>query len=72
MIWAREMDAADNLELIRFYQGRQVWLVQPDKQPPEVSAYPMPERGAIASIGTQLPIASMKKQIRQEIPQWAR
>jgi hypothetical protein len=26
VIWAREMDAADNLELIRYYQGRHVWL----------------------------------------------
>src|SRR5664279_4777377 len=67
VIWAREMDTADNLELIRFYQDRHVWLVQPDTQPPQVSPYPMPEQGAIASTGTQLPIASAKKQISQEI-----
>jgi hypothetical protein len=67
VIWAREMDAADNLELIRFYQGRHVWLVQPDAQPPEVSAYPMPEQVAAVSTGTELPISSMKKQISQEI-----
>jgi hypothetical protein len=42
VIWAREMDAADNLELIRYYQDRHVWLVQPDAQP-QVSPYPMPE-----------------------------
>src|ERR1035441_662596 len=66
VIWAREMDAADNLELIHYYQGRHVWLVQPDTQPPEVSPYPMPEQGAVASTGTELPIASMKKQITQE------
>jgi hypothetical protein len=67
VIWAREMDAADNLELIRFYKSRHVWLVQPDAQPPEVSPYPMAEQGTMASTGTQLPIASMKKQISQEI-----
>jgi hypothetical protein len=67
VIWAREMDTADNLELTRYYQDRHVWLVQPDTQPPEVSLYPMPEQGAVASTGTQLPIASMKKQITQEV-----
>jgi hypothetical protein len=30
IIWAREMDAATNQELIRHYPGRRVWLVQPD------------------------------------------
>ena len=70
VIWAREMDTADNLELIQYYQGRHVWLVQPDTQPPQVSPYPMPEQGAIASTETQLPIASMRKQISQEIHRW--
>ena len=70
VIWAREMGTADNLELIHYYRDRQVWLVQPDTQPPEVSAYPMPKQGAIASTETQLPIASMRKQISQEIHRW--
>jgi hypothetical protein len=50
VIWAREMDAADNLELIRYYRGRQVWLVQPDMQPAEVSPYPIPESEARVQI----------------------
>lgn len=61
VIWAREMDAADNLELIQYYQGRHVWLVQPDMQPPEVSPYPMPEQVATASTGPQLPSSSINK-----------
>jgi hypothetical protein len=40
VIWAREMDDANNLELIRYYKDRHVWLVQPDLQPAEVSPYP--------------------------------
>ncbi len=40
VIWAREMDAGENLKLIRYYSGRQVWLVEPDARPPEVSPYP--------------------------------
>lgn len=49
VIWAREMDAANNLELIRYYPGRHVWLVQPDRQPAEVTPYPVPEKDAVAS-----------------------
>jgi len=40
VVWAREMDAADNLELIRYYQNRQVWLVEPDAIPARISPYP--------------------------------
>jgi hypothetical protein len=40
VIWAREMQAAKNLELIQYYRDRKVWLVQPDKRPAEVSPYP--------------------------------
>jgi hypothetical protein len=39
VIWAREMDSANDLELIRYYKDRNVWLVQPDKQPAEISPY---------------------------------
>jgi hypothetical protein len=39
VIWAREMDPANDLELIHYYKDRKVWLVQPDKQPAEISPY---------------------------------
>jgi hypothetical protein len=42
VVWAREMDEAENLELIRYYQGRTVWLVEPDTKPANVSPYPTP------------------------------
>jgi hypothetical protein len=42
VIWARDMDAGHNLELIHHYPERNVWLVQPDEQPATVSPYPMP------------------------------
>jgi hypothetical protein len=32
VIWARDMDAAKDLELIDHYKDRKVWLVQPDTQ----------------------------------------
>jgi hypothetical protein len=46
VVWARDADAADNLELIRYYQNREVWLVEPDLTPARVSPYAMPERAA--------------------------
>jgi hypothetical protein len=40
VIWARDMGREQNAELIRYFQGRQIWLVEPDLTPPRVSAYP--------------------------------
>jgi hypothetical protein len=40
VIWAWEMDDADNQKLIRHYNDRTVWLVQPDETPAKVSPYP--------------------------------
>jgi len=39
VVWARELHAASNLELLRYFQDRQVWLVEPDCDPPRVSPY---------------------------------
>jgi uncharacterized membrane protein (UPF0136 family) len=47
VIWAREMDAANDLELIHYYKDRNVWLVQPDKSPPEISPYPESKSGPV-------------------------
>lgn len=46
VVWARDAGAADNLELIRYYGNRKVWLVEPDVIPARVSPYPMPEMAA--------------------------
>lgn len=40
VIWAREMNPDADQELIHYYSGRQVWLVEPDTRPPKVSSYP--------------------------------
>jgi hypothetical protein len=49
VIWAREMDPADNLELIHYYKDRKVWLVQPDSLPPTISPYALPAQPTAAS-----------------------
>jgi hypothetical protein len=48
VIWARGMDNANDLELIRYYKDRKVWLAQPDKAPAEVSPYLMSEPQGVA------------------------
>jgi hypothetical protein len=42
VIWAREMDPANNVELIRYYKDRKVWLVEPDSEPAAISPYELP------------------------------
>ena len=39
VVWAREMDAADNQELIKYYRNRTIWLVEPDAKPVRVTPY---------------------------------
>ena len=46
VVWARDAGARDNLELIRYYPNRKVWLVEPDKIPAQVSPYPLPGNAA--------------------------
>jgi hypothetical protein len=41
IIWAQDMDAANNAELMRHYKDRDVWLVQPDVQQGRLAPYPM-------------------------------
>jgi hypothetical protein len=43
VIWAREMAPEENLELIRYYPGRTVWLVEADEDPVRVTPYSIPD-----------------------------
>jgi len=40
VVWARDMGAEKNRELIRYFKDRKVWLVQPDVVPPKLVPYP--------------------------------
>jgi hypothetical protein len=40
VIWAREMDPAETGKLLSHFRDRTAWLIEPDANPPKVSAYP--------------------------------
>jgi hypothetical protein len=54
------MDTANDLELIRYYKDRTVWLVQPDRKPALVSAYSLPGQ---KTPGTMLERPTMVSQV---------
>ena len=39
VVWARDMGNRQNRELLEYFKGRQVWLVEPDQNPPQLSPY---------------------------------
>jgi len=41
VVWARDMSASENRELLDYYRDRKVWLVEPEQNPPKVSPYPV-------------------------------
>ena len=53
VVWARDMGATQNEELIQYYKDRCVWLMEPDEIPPRLSAYrnkPAAVEGGITAI----------------------
>jgi hypothetical protein len=43
VVWAREMDVQNNLELVSYFKDRTVWLVEPDEVPVRVTRYQKPD-----------------------------
>ena len=39
VVWARELDPASNEKLMRYFDSRQVWLVEPDLPVPHIRPY---------------------------------
>jgi hypothetical protein len=51
VVWAREMDARSNAELLQYFKDRTAWLVEPDRDPPSLSPYPEPSPKATVVTG---------------------
>ena len=41
VVWAWDMSAQENRELLQYFKNRYVWLVEPDESPPKLSPYPL-------------------------------
>jgi hypothetical protein len=39
VVWANDLGPQQNQELIEYFKNRKVWLVEPDKTPPQLSPY---------------------------------
>jgi hypothetical protein len=51
VVWARDMGAARNRELVRYFRDRRVWLVNADDVPPRLRAYPVaPDRASRSAV----------------------
>jgi hypothetical protein len=47
VVWAWDMDAANNRELMQYYPDRKAWLVNMDTEPATVSPYALPVQSSI-------------------------
>jgi hypothetical protein len=44
VVWARDMDAGNAPDLVKYFHDRRAWLVEPDLSPPRISPYPLQYR----------------------------
>jgi len=40
VVWARDMGAKENEELLQYFHGRKVWLLDPNTEPARITPYP--------------------------------
>jgi hypothetical protein len=52
VVWARDMGTEKNQELIRYYGGRQAWMLEADEKPPKLESYRGGEPGIEAPQNT--------------------
>ncbi|HET9100056.1 MAG TPA: hypothetical protein VFN62_06665, partial [Acidobacteriaceae bacterium] len=67
VIWAWDMGAAKNRELIQYYKGRHVWLVQPDSNPVTILPYPVDESQAGTKIASRNTLSSFTPTTHQGV-----
>ena len=59
VVWARDLGAQQNEELINYYKDRRVWFVDADARPPQLTAYSHSNSG-LADAAMNLPPGSPK------------
>lgn len=47
IVWAREMGSSQDEELIKYFNDRHVWLLEPNQMPPKLAPYPEPATPAV-------------------------
>src|SRR5438093_9671011 len=57
VVWARDMGASQNEDLLRYFKDRQVWLAEPDEKPPRLSPYPGRAAADCGPMGSGAPAA---------------
>jgi hypothetical protein len=60
VLWARDLDAAQNAKLFEYFKDRKIWLVEPDVDNTEIIPYPRNELSAESGRNTT-PTSSAKK-----------
>ncbi len=62
VVWARDMGAAQNKEVVAYFKDRRVWSLEPDEKPPKLSPYSSIEKGlnSVAHLELRAPSASFK------------
>jgi hypothetical protein len=59
VVWARDMGAVENEELIRYFKDRRVWFIEPDEVPPKLTRYEPDLRNPLAEErGERVDVAS--------------
>jgi hypothetical protein len=48
VVWANDMSATENAELVTFFKDRHVWLIAPDANPAKLSPYPIEEESSVS------------------------
>jgi hypothetical protein len=45
IVWARDLGAAEDAQLLSYYPNRRPWLLLPDARPPQLTPYPLAVSG---------------------------
>jgi hypothetical protein len=73
VVWARELDRESNANLMRYFEGRRVWLVEPDRPVPRAVPYSEAPAGTMPfvqigapGIGVLRSAEALRRKILQE------